>query len=232
MKKKGLVVGLKKCKACGGGVSQQAEKCPGCGQPQTKGSTSVVAALFALVVALMVFNSVQDDNSTNRSAPPVAAVNPPTAPAVVDKGAHWSYSQSTDEMSSQRTLQASTRSVNTVSFKFPYNRPQRATLLIRDHPRHGKDVIFMIERGQILCTSYKDCSVTVRFGENPATTLQAVGPADNSRELIFFRGYQNFIKNMLSVDTVRVSPKIYQEGNPVFTFDVSHFNQSKFRPPE
>lgn len=145
-------------------------------------------------------------------------------------GNQWIYSQDEDKMSGRTTYHAYTLSTNTVEFSFPYAGEQHATLTLRDNPRYGKDVIFSIERGQILCHSYEDCTVLVRFDDGKASNYSAVGAADNSTETIFIRNYGRFVENMAKARTVRISTNIYQQGAPVFEFDVSGFSQSKYKP--
>lgn len=144
--------------------------------------------------------------------------------------APWSYFQSDDPMSKGKTYQAVLLSSNTVSFDFPYSGPQNGKLMLRTDPKYGKDVIFSIEKGQILCPSYDECSVLVRFDEGKATTYSASGAADNSTETIFIRNYSRFSEQMMKAKRVRLSVNIYQEGAPVFDFDVSGFNSDKYKP--
>lgn len=135
-------------------------------------------------------------------------------------------------MSEGKTYGASVRSTNTVNFDFPYSGPQRGTLTLRTHPRHGEDVIFSIERGQILCRSYEDCTILVRFDDGKAQSFSAVGAADNSTETIFIRNYSRFLAGMQKASTVRIAVEVYQEGAPVFEFDVSGFDAEKYKPPK
>lgn len=140
----------------------------------------------------------------------------------------WSYRSSTDPMTSGTTRQASIQSENTVSFDFPYRGPQHGTLILRDHPSHGRDVILSIERGQILCRSYEDCNITIRFDQKSPTRWRAVGPSDNSTDTIFIRNSAEFRRRMRSADAVRIQIPVYQEGNVLFEFEVGGFSQSRF----
>ncbi len=158
---------------------------------------------------------------------PTATRAPATAPAVVD---HWHYLQDPDPMSKGKTYFAAVRSTNTVSFGFPYSGAQHATLTLRTHPRYGKDVILAIERGQFLCPSYDGCTVLVRFDDGKAVRYSAASPADNSTVSLFIRNYSQFVAHMEKAKRVRISSQVYQEGAPVFDFDVSGFSQSKYRP--
>ena len=126
--------------------------------------------------------------------------------------------------------QAQVASSNTVNFAFPYSGPQHATLILRTHPRYGKDVIFSVERGQILCNSNDDCNVLVRFDDQEAVKYSASEPTDNSRTLIFIRNYSAFVGKMLKAKRVRIAVNFYQQGSPAFDFDVSDFSQAKYKP--
>ena len=133
-------------------------------------------------------------------------------------------------MSSAKTYWATVVSTNQIELGFPYGGPQRASLTLRTHPRHGKDVIFRIEKGQLLCRSYDGCSVLVRFDEDKAVSYRANGPADNSTETLFLSNYSGFAERLLRAKRVRISAEIYQAGAPVFEFDVSGFDVNKYRP--
>ena len=132
-------------------------------------------------------------------------------------------------MAKGTTQHAIVQSTNTVEFGFPYAGPQHGMLGLRTHPRHGKDVIFKIERGQVLCRSYEDCTVLVRFDDGKAQRYSGVGAADNSTETIFIRNYSRFVSAMMKAKTMRIAAEVYQEGAPVFEFDVSGFDEAKYK---
>ena len=128
------------------------------------------------------------------------------------------------------TYWAQVTSSNTVNFDRPYDGPQHGTLTLRTHPRYGKNVIFQIEKGQILCRSYEDCTILVRFDDRKAERYSAIGAADNSTETIFIRNYSRFVDSMQKAKTVRIAVEIYHQGAPVFEFDVSGFDTAKYKP--
>lgn len=174
--------------------------------------------------------------TTANQAAHVAEAKPTTTPDTKQKSetittdSHWNYSQDEDKMSGGTTYHAYVLSTNTVEFDFPYSGEQHAILGLRDSPRHGKDVIFRIEKGQILCNSYEDCSVLVRFDDEKATNYSAIGAADNSTETIFIRNYGKFVEKVRKAKLVRISTNIYQQGAPVFEFNVSGFDQNQYKP--
>jgi hypothetical protein len=140
----------------------------------------------------------------------------------------WSYRNQQDSMTGRKATYASIESENTVTFGFPYQGEQRATLLIRNHPSYGLDVILSIQRGQILCQSYTDCSIRVRFDEQNPVSWNAVGPSDNSSTAVLLRNEARFIKQLRAAKLVRLQIPFYQEGSPIFEFRVGGFDYSRF----
>ena len=140
----------------------------------------------------------------------------------------WRYSATTDEMSGRTTRTAVIRSENTVNFDFPYQGAQRGTLTVRTHPSYGRDVIFQIEQGQILCNSYSRCRIRVRFDDGQATSWGGNPAADGSSTVVFLGSYNTFLSRMRRSTIVRIQPEIYQEGSPVFEFEVGGYDHSKY----
>lgn len=162
-------------------------------------------------------------------APDTKAAQGEPAPDVATTGQQWSYSVADEQMTGGKRKTASVASTNAVEFGFPYNGSQNGHLILRTDPRHGKDVIFRIEQGQILCPSYQGCTVQVRFDDDKASSFSASGPADHSSEVVFLNDYGRFIAKMQKAKRVRLSLDIYQNGRPVFDFDVSGFDVKKYR---
>lgn len=140
----------------------------------------------------------------------------------------WSYSSDTDPMASRPSRTASIESENTVQFGFPYEGPQKATLTLRNHPSYGRDVIVQIREGQILCPSYDDCSIRVRFDDGSVERFTAAGAADNSTNVVFIRNYSRFVQRMRNAKVVRIQIPVYQEGAPTFEFRVGGFVNERY----
>lgn len=226
------------CKECGRELSTKAEACPNCGarRPRTSG-----CAIFALgCILLLVLGSILGQCSApSVHSPPAAtpakptvaspsttAVVPPPAP---QPGSQWVYRTDEDDMGKGTTHFAWVKSTNTVEFEFPYGKPQHAELTLRSHPRHGKDVLFQIERGQLLCRSYEPCNVLVRFDDREAQRFSALGPSDGSSEVLFIQNYSRFVGALQKAKVVRIAAEVYQQGAPVFEFDVSGFDPGKYQ---
>lgn len=226
---------LVKCKECQGEVSTKAAACPHCGAKVSKGNGcgTVIVILFAILFGIGVLSSILPDSTAhmpaNNSPSSNSAETPATPTNTIQLLAEdWHYSSEEDPMSKGRWHSALRLSLNTHEFSFPYQGAQHGALSLRSHPRHGKDVIFKIEQGQILCRSYEDCAVQVRFDDEPADSFSAIGPEDNSTETIFIHDYNRFVEKMMKSKRVRLSVPVYQQGNPIWEFDVSGFDKNKY----
>lgn len=140
----------------------------------------------------------------------------------------WSYSSDIDPMTSRTSRHARIRSENTISLDFPYEGEQYATLTLRNHPSHGRDVILSIEQGQFLCSSYDGCRVRIRFDEGAAQTWSAIGPSDHSTTVLFIRNFNSFFSHLRGSKVIRIQAEIYEAGAPTFEFEVGGFNQERF----
>lgn len=232
---------LGKCPECGGIVSSEAISCPHCGKgfkkapapQQTSGCAKIAAILIGVPLVIsaigMCSRSTTGESEPTKAKPASATapaqakpVPPPPAP-----GSQWIYRQSEDPMGGA-VHQAATVSRNTVEFGFPYQGAQYGQLQLRTHPRYGKEVMVSIERGQILCRSYQECTLTVRFDDGSPQQFSAIGPADNSTETVFITNYSRFLASMQKARKVRVALPVYQQGEPTFEFDVSGFDVDRY----
>ncbi|PHV22548.1 hypothetical protein CSQ92_05680 [Janthinobacterium sp. BJB446] len=70
----------------------------------------------------------------------------------------------------------------------------------------------------------------VRFDDEKPVNYSAVAPADNSSDTIFLRNYEKFLGKLQKAKRVRIAVDIFQEGAPVFEFDVSGFDRQQYQP--
>ena len=145
-------------------------------------------------------------------------------------GKQWIYTESPDQMSSKTTRSASVISKNSFEFGFPYAGPQNARLTLRRHPRWGNDVVLVIERGQLLCSTY-ECPVRVRFDDDAPKTYSGTEPADNSSETIFIPGFNAFEARLKKAKKVLIEVNVFQQGVLQVEFDVEGFKAERLREP-
>jgi hypothetical protein len=177
----------------------------------------------ALACANLPENSRRSSNQNTASTTSAGSSDSST-----HQTSRWDYSQFEDEMGSGKVYTATIQSTNTINLDFPYNGEQHGLLTLREHPKHGKDVIFKIERGQLLDSEYND-PVVVRFDSDKSLNFSSVGASDHSTETLFLRGnaFSVFTTRLKTAKTVRIQTPIYQGGNQVFTFEVEGFNWTR-----
>lgn len=132
-------------------------------------------------------------------------------------------------MSRRTGIYASIQSDNTVSFDFPYQGAQHANFAMREHPRSGKDLIFSITKGPLLCSSYSGCGVLVRFDDGQAERWGGNETADHDTTTIFVSNYSRFLQKLKKAKTVRIQVGVYQQGSPTFEFSVGGFDDKRYR---
>ena len=223
------------CVQCNGQNNHDTQFCWQCGAdlsgarqplPQVrKGRAGLIVAIMLIVGALLFVAVVIIPIYLAPRRPltkPAAYTAPAKSEAAEQQSSPqgWEYSDSEDSLSGKPSMLAITQSLNTVNFGFPYAGEQRATLLLRKHPRLGRDAILKIERGQFMA-GVDGVRVTVRFDDGSPMNFWANGSADNDSRILFLGNYAKFVAHLRKAKIVRMSTAVYQEGAPIFEFNVA-----------
>jgi hypothetical protein len=139
---------------------------------------------------------------------------------------NWRYDKVTDDMTGKEIWVADCESTNSIELAWLHGKSVTARLSLREHPRHGKNVMLTLTAGQLLCRSYENCSITVRFDDAPPKTWSARGPPDGDSKMIFILGYDRFLKALRKASVVRIEVPLYQEGNRAFTFNSANLDKN------
>ena len=140
----------------------------------------------------------------------------------------WRYRDFTDEASGKKGTRALLSSENSVNLSFPYSGSQYGELEIRNHPRWGFDVIFSLQRGQIVSSSsWNNKTIVIRFDDGEAKTWGYNEAGDNSSEHAFIKPEGQFESMMKRAKKVYITPTIYQDGSRTFRFNVKGYDASK-----
>jgi len=151
-------------------------------------------------------------------------VNAPTAVTVKAPKPNWVYGGNTDKMDGKVTKYAYTDSTNSVSMKFPYQGGTKATIVVFN----DKNVKIMLGKGQIQCSS--GCVLRVKFDDNKPETVYANESSDYDSKVIWLNRFEyddsaiRFIKKLKASKKVMIEINVYQEGSPVWEFNVAGFN--------
>jgi len=177
----------------------------------------IVAGVLVLLMLIgSTTNTPKLDSPKTASGNSETSIQPVKTP--VEPEYKWEYNSYMDDLSGKNVYQAMVKSNNSHSFGFPYQGDTYGTLILRKHPRYGKDIIFQIDRGQILCHTYSDCTVTIRFDEGKPITLTGNPPEDNSTTSVFLP-YSRLFNSIKKSKKIVIGVNVYQEGNPSFTFE-------------
>lgn len=148
-----------------------------------------------------------------------AKVAPPEQKVVQKES--WSYDTQLDKMTSKETKFANLVSDNTLNLDFPYSGENHGTIVIRKSQKDGLNIMVRIRKGQIICESYNDCKVSIRFDDNKATNWNFSKPADGSSETIFINNEAKFLTSVSKAKKILVSMTVYQAGTQILEFNPS-----------
>ncbi|PZT99865.1 MAG: hypothetical protein DI624_04115 [Brevundimonas sp.] len=182
--------------------------------------------VFAMIVLL--FGLVAYCNSlSHESAAPATSGYTPAETAYMEKrvaeisasGPAWSYRDDTDPMTDRKTRFACVTSTNEVRLNRPYD-DVKAELCIRQSPRYGLDAyVQLLGEGQIICRSYDNCTVKVRFGDGAQQSFSAADAADGSSNVTFISNASRFVTGVKTADVTRIQMTFYEAGDQVIEFN-------------
>jgi hypothetical protein len=216
---------MKTCK-CGNQVARNARFCTKCGHRFTHPFIKFVAVslgFFALliVIAVIAGGSGEQHSSTPTTARPttsatVQTVSATTAtPSVLTS--KWHYQQSEDKMRNAVSHYAMLDSDNRTQFSFPYSGGSTATIVLRNSPKNGRDIMLQIDKGQFLC-QYDGCYISVKFDDRPVQTISANEPSDGSSTVLFISDDAPFLRSLRKAKSVTIEAPFYQAGTRQFQF--------------
>ncbi len=143
-------------------------------------------------------------------------------PAPASDASDWVYVDETDPMTDQLARMACTGSTNQAALNPPY-RDVAVRLCLRQSPRLGTDAyIALVGDGQIICRSYSDCAVKVRFDDGATQSFSANRSADGSSNIVFIANPSRFIGALKGTDLTRVELLFYEAGSQAITFPTAN----------
>ena len=149
----------------------------------------------------------------------LSASEEPTTVPEPEPRTQWVYSETEDPMGGA-TKTACVMSSDRVHLDFPYD-DQEMRLCIRRSPKFGLDAYAtLISDGQILCNSYSQCHIRLRFDDAAARSWSGGEASDGSSNIIFLENVSGLISSIKSSKTMRLELEFYQNGVQTVTFDV------------
>ena len=114
-------------------------------------------------------------------------------------------------------------SENTVDLDFPYG-TVNGQILVRRRPKDGLNVMFTVDKGQILCHSFGDDHISVKFDDGPVKRYSCTGTSDGSSETSFIENASGFLSNLKKAKRTIIEAEFFQKGNQQFTFETAGLN--------
>lgn len=133
--------------------------------------------------------------------------------------AQWSTDESQDKMTGKVRKTASVLSSDSLSLGFPYQGSNHGVLGVRRHPQFGLDVYLRIDKGQILCSSYRGCKVLVKFDAAAPVSFEGAESADHDSSIVFIENPNKFIGLARKAQSITVQIGLYQNGMQTLTFN-------------
>lgn len=181
-------------------------------QYQASRTNKIIFWFFFLVIVGSTPSVIQPNIKSNTQQ----AITSTPAP-------NWEYSSDIDTMTGKPIQSAFTISKNKVELEFPYQGGTYGLIRVRKHPRFGSDVIFQVNKGQILCGTSSGCSIVVRFDDQKSMKVQANEPSDHGSETLFLEGFSKLTSLLKKSKVVVIEVTFFKQGNRQFKFNVDDF---------
>ncbi|MBA3666496.1 MAG: hypothetical protein H0W65_02075 [Sphingomonas sp.] len=175
------------------------------------------AAFVGMMIVVPKDESAKETGSINNLA---ASAGETPGETKINSASKWEYSDSKDAMRDATTRFASLRSENQVDLDFPYGE-QYGTIIVRDGP-DGLDVMFSVDKGQILCHSFTEASVSFKFDAGPIQKFRCTDASDGSSETAFLTDPKRALAALKTSKRVIVEAEFFQRGNQQFTFETAN----------
>lgn len=130
----------------------------------------------------------------------------------------WQYSENKDEMRGTTSRYASLTSENEIDMDFPYG-STAASLMVRKSPEDGLNVMFRVDKGQVLCNSFSNTFLSVKFDDGPVQRFECTDASDGSSETAFFTSESRMLNGVKKAKRTMVEAEFFQKGRQQFVFE-------------
>lgn len=130
----------------------------------------------------------------------------------------WKYSEEADKMTSKVSKYATLVGVSSLSLGAPYSGSNYPALHVRQRAGQGPEVLLTIQKGQMMCKSYRPCTIKVRFDDAQPVTFSGTGSSDHDPTVAFIQNPAKFIAGASKATTILVQTEIFHNGVPVMEF--------------
>lgn len=220
------------CKECEKPISSYADICPHCGV-KISHSNPIAIVLIGIVVVLIfiAFKQPSQRDDIERLSSVVSATKIEPHDFNLDKKT-WIYSSEIDTVSGKTMKDATIDSNNSINLDFPYNKKEtKASLLISNHPRYGKAIIFYVNQGQLHC-QYNNCYISIRFDDGDVINNHVGEAADNSNKTYFLSNYKKVRDQIKKSNKMYIEVTFFQQGSHTFEFNTENLDLDRLSLPK
>ncbi len=183
---------------------------------------AIVAVVAFVLVGVTAPDVKQSAGETKSASSAPSATQPGNATAAAAKveaaPVKWAYSEDKDEMRGDTTRYAVLDSDNQIDLEFPYGEV-RGHVTVRHRKQDGLNVMFSVDKGQILCNNFTDTHISAKFDDKPIQRFACTGTSDGSSETAFITDEARFLKQLRTATRTIVEAEFYQQGRQQFTFE-------------
>lgn len=185
----------------------------------------VAAAVCFMLAGAFAPGTVPGEKKSAAAATPEAAVaasDAPTgdSPTAAEAASKWEYANTKDEMRGTTAKLASVTSDNVVNLDFPYGEVH-GILWVRHRAEDGLNVAFQVENGQVLCNSFSDDYVSMKFDNGPVQKFRCTGTSDGSSDTAFIEDESRVLAALKHAKRTVVEAEFYQQGRQQFVFETA-----------
>jgi hypothetical protein len=189
---------------------------------------AIAAVVSFALVGVFAPNTASTDKKSG--APAVTEADTPRGPirnevsgAETLPTSQWEYSDTHDAMRGTTAKFASVQSDNTVDLDFPYDEVH-GQIWIRRRAEDGLNVAFEVTKGQVLCHSFSDGYVSMKFDNGPIQKFRCTGSSDGSSETAFIEDEGRALAALKRAKRTIVEAEFYQQGRQQFVFQTAGLN--------
>jgi len=148
--------------------------------------------------------------------------------ASVPAFSQWKYSNVTAGIDEIAYKSATATATESLDLDFPYGGQNLASVRVRINPK-GWDVIFHIQKGQLIC--HQTCQVKIKVDDKPSRLVSMVRAADSGvSNMLFVQNSgqaQALARELVGATKLAAELPIYKAMNTVVRFEVSGLDLSE-----
>lgn len=109
---------------------------------------------------------------------------------------------------------------NTISLDFPYGE-QRGQMMVRQSPQFGFDILVGVREGQIMCNSFSNSRINVKFDNGPIERFGCTDASDGTNNMVFIQNTKAFMAKLKKSNRVVVEAEFFQNGMQQMVFETA-----------